>query len=71
MVLYNNNNNENNCNNSYTEFGLRYCAGVQTNFGLNCSGSSNLKELDLLLKASCLIRRLKSDVMTQLPSKIR
>lgn len=56
---------------SYQDFGLRYCSGVQTNYGWDFSGSSNLKELEILLKACCLIRRLKSDVMTQLPSKIR
>ncbi|XP_031779096.1 SWI/SNF-related matrix-associated actin-dependent regulator of chromatin subfamily A-like protein 1 [Nasonia vitripennis] len=56
---------------SYQDFGMRYCSGVQTNYGWDFNGSSNLKELEILLKACCLIRRLKSDVMTQLPSKIR
>ncbi|XP_014210955.1 SWI/SNF-related matrix-associated actin-dependent regulator of chromatin subfamily A-like protein 1 [Copidosoma floridanum] len=56
---------------SYKDYGIRYCAGVQNKFGWDFSGSSNLKELEMLLKACCLIRRLKTDVMTQLPSKIK
>lgn len=34
-------------------------------------GASNLGELNALLKASVLVRRLKRDVLTQLPSKRR
>lgn len=56
---------------SYQEYGLRYCSGVQTNFGWDFTGSSNLKELEILLKATCVIRRLKTEVMSELPSKIR
>ncbi|XP_058804716.1 SWI/SNF-related matrix-associated actin-dependent regulator of chromatin subfamily A-like protein 1 [Phymastichus coffea] len=56
---------------NYYEYGARYCAGVQTKFGWDFSGSSNLKELENLLKTCCMIRRLKSEVMNQLPSKIR
>ncbi|XP_043480130.1 SWI/SNF-related matrix-associated actin-dependent regulator of chromatin subfamily A-like protein 1 [Leptopilina heterotoma] len=54
-----------------TEFGIRYCDGVKSTFGWNFTGSSNLQELDLLLKAFCLLRRIKSDVLQQLPPKIR
>lgn len=53
------------------EYGSRYCAAVKTQFGMDYSGSSNVAELQLLLKTSCLIRRLKSDVLKQLPAKIR
>ena len=35
------------------------------------SGSSHMSELRLLLEETCLIRRLKSDVLGQLPSKRR
>lgn len=53
------------------EYGLRYCAGQKTTFGWDFTGSSNMQELQLLLKTTCMIRRLKADVLNQLPSKIR
>ncbi|XP_011493885.1 PREDICTED: SWI/SNF-related matrix-associated actin-dependent regulator of chromatin subfamily A-like protein 1 [Ceratosolen solmsi marchali] len=56
---------------SYQEFGIRYCGGVKRTFGWDFLGSTNSKELEILLKACCLIRRLKSEVMLELPSKIR
>ncbi|KAJ4438860.1 hypothetical protein ANN_14813 [Periplaneta americana] len=53
------------------KFGKRYCAGVKDQFGWNFSGSSNLEELKLLLEDSVMIRRLKSDVIPELPPKVR
>lgn len=41
------------------------------NWGWDYSGSSNLGELKLLLEESLMLRRLKSDVLSQLPSKQR
>ncbi|CAL7946842.1 unnamed protein product [Xylocopa violacea] len=55
----------------YQEYGIRYCAGEKTSYGWNFSGSSNMQELQLLLKRTCVIRRLKNDVLNQLPSKKR
>ncbi|PNF23884.1 hypothetical protein B7P43_G13718, partial [Cryptotermes secundus] len=56
---------------SFFEFGMRYCAGVKNSFGWDFKGSSNMKELQLLLERHLMIRRLKSDVISQLPSKVR
>ncbi|XP_018400748.1 PREDICTED: SWI/SNF-related matrix-associated actin-dependent regulator of chromatin subfamily A-like protein 1 [Cyphomyrmex costatus] len=56
---------------SYEDYGIRYCAGQRNEFGWNFIGSSNTQELQVLLKSNCMIRRLKSDVLNQLPSKIR
>ncbi|KAL1109987.1 hypothetical protein AAG570_014066 [Ranatra chinensis] len=53
------------------EFGVRYCEGKQDRFGWNFNGSSNLDELRILLEEKIMIRRLKTDVLDQLPSKIR
>ncbi|XP_043276402.1 SWI/SNF-related matrix-associated actin-dependent regulator of chromatin subfamily A-like protein 1 [Venturia canescens] len=55
----------------FHDYGIRYCAGEKKSFGWDYSGSSNMQELQLLLRACCLIRRLKSDVLKQLPDKIR
>uniref|UniRef100_A0A8D2J952 SWI/SNF-related matrix-associated actin-dependent regulator of chromatin subfamily A-like protein 1 n=1 Tax=Varanus komodoensis TaxID=61221 RepID=A0A8D2J952_VARKO len=52
-------------------FGLRYCDAKQSPWGWDYSGSSNLGELKLLLEESIMIRRLKSDVLSQLPAKQR
>nr|XP_054767877.1 SWI/SNF-related matrix-associated actin-dependent regulator of chromatin subfamily A-like protein 1 [Lytechinus pictus] len=56
---------------SFHDFALRYCDAKQTHFGWDYSGSSNLTELHLLLEEKVMIRRLKKDVLGQLPSKIR
>ena len=47
----------------YTKFMARYCAGEHK--------ASHLKELNYLLRKNCFVRRLKKDVLTQLPDKTR
>ncbi|XP_064401335.1 SWI/SNF-related matrix-associated actin-dependent regulator of chromatin subfamily A-like protein 1 isoform X1 [Halichondria panicea] len=56
---------------SHTQFGLRYCNGVKSQFGWDFSGASNMSELQLYLEDSIMIRRMKSEVLDQLPSKTR
>lgn len=56
---------------SFFEFGQRYCNGVKNKFGWDFSGASNMQELQVFLEDCIMIRRLKSDVMEQLPSKRR
>lgn len=41
---------------SFKEYGMRYCAGKQTTFGFDCSGQSNLQELNLILRQKFMIR---------------
>uniref|UniRef100_A0A8C5QN21 SWI/SNF-related matrix-associated actin-dependent regulator of chromatin subfamily A-like protein 1 n=1 Tax=Leptobrachium leishanense TaxID=445787 RepID=A0A8C5QN21_9ANUR len=55
----------------FHDFAVRYCDAKQMPWGWDYSGSSNLAELKLLLEESVMIRRLKSDVLSQLPSKQR
>ncbi|KAG8125233.1 hypothetical protein E2320_020541 [Naja naja] len=55
----------------FHEFGVRYCDAKQRPWGWDYSGSSNLGELKLLLEETVMIRRLKSDVLSQLPAKQR
>lgn len=50
---------------------MRYCAGKQTNFGWNYQGATNMTELQLILEEKYMIRRLKTEVLSQLPSKQR
>ncbi|KAM5228871.1 SWI/SNF-related matrix-associated actin-dependent regulator of chromatin subfamily A-like protein 1 [Ctenodactylus gundi] len=52
-------------------FGLRYCDAKRQSWGWDYSGSSNLGELKLLLEEAVMLRRLKSDVLSQLPAKQR
>ncbi|KAH3759633.1 chromatin-remodeling complex ATPase chain [Pelomyxa schiedti] len=55
---------------NFMEFGLRYCGGQRTRFGWNFDGATNLQELNVLL-GTCMIRRLKQEVLTELPEKRR
>ncbi|XP_069472910.1 SWI/SNF-related matrix-associated actin-dependent regulator of chromatin subfamily A-like protein 1 [Ambystoma mexicanum] len=55
----------------FHDFGNRYCEAKQTLWGWDYSGSCNLTELKLLLEESLMLRRLKSDVLSQLPAKQR
>jgi SWI/SNF-related matrix-associated actin-dependent regulator of chromatin subfamily A-like protein 1 len=57
-------------------FANRYCAAKEKHFGngrvaMDLSGADNLRELSSKLRATCLIRRLKSDVISELPPKQR
>ncbi|KAB7505671.1 SWI/SNF-related matrix-associated actin-dependent regulator of chromatin subfamily A-like protein 1, partial [Armadillidium nasatum] len=56
---------------NFQDYGIRYCAGKQQQWGWDFSGSSNMEELQILLESTIMIRRLKSDVITQLPPKQR
>lgn len=56
---------------SRSSFGIRYCNGFQAHFGWDFSGSSNLPELHIVMANTILIRRLKRDVLDQLPAKTR
>ncbi len=49
----------------------RYCDAYLDRFGWNTSGASNLEELQKKLRMSFMIRRLKEDVLTELPPKRR
>jgi uncharacterized protein (DUF3820 family) len=49
----------------------RFCDRKQGRFGVDVSGASNLAELNMVLGHTVMIRRLKRDVLTQLPHKRR
>src|SRR3990167_241721 len=52
-------------------FAKRYCAAYQSKWGWDFSGASHLDELQDRLRANCMVRRLKKDVLTELPPKRR
>ena len=51
---------------SYTK---TFCDAVQDTYGWDMSGASNLEELQRKLRGSVMIRRLKKDVLKELPPK--
>jgi SNF2 family DNA or RNA helicase len=59
----------------FFRFAKRYCNAHKVHFGRvshwDFSGASNLPELQEWLRATCMVRRLKKDVLTELPAKRR
>lgn len=56
---------------NFTAFAYRYCAPKETPYGMVYDGSCNTKELHRILSSSVMIRRLKKDVLNELPDKRR
>ena len=54
---------------TFREFGHRYCDPKRGTYGIDWKGSSNTEELRLILNATLFIRRLKEEVLTELPRK--
>lgn len=57
--------------NNYWRFAARYCAGHKGRFGYDDTGASNLDELQEILRSEFMVRRLKKDVLKDLPAKRR
>lgn len=56
---------------SFFGFAKRYCGGTNNGYGWDFSGASNLDELQKKLRESFMVRRLKSEVLKELPAKQR
>lgn len=56
---------------SFWKYAMRYCNGFQNNFGWDFTGASHLDELQEKLRSTIMVRRLKKDVLTELPAKRR
>jgi len=56
---------------NFMAYARKYCNAFQTRFGWDFSGASNLDDLQERLRATCMVRRLKADVLKELPPKRR
>lgn len=56
---------------SFYGFSARYCNGSMGAYGYDATGASNLPELQAKLRGSFMVRRLKADVLKELPAKRR
>jgi SWI/SNF-related matrix-associated actin-dependent regulator 1 of chromatin subfamily A len=52
-------------------YGKRYCDGFQSKYGWDFTGASNLEDLQERLRSTLMVRRLKRDVLKELPAKRR
>jgi SWI/SNF-related matrix-associated actin-dependent regulator 1 of chromatin subfamily A len=52
-------------------YAMRYCNATRGRFGWDFDGASHLDELQEKLRATVMIRRLKANVLTELPAKRR
>lgn len=56
---------------NWGRFAMRYCGGHRNGYGWDVKGASNLQELQELMRSTVMIRRLKADVLKELPPKRR
>ena len=54
---------------TFGRFGYRYCGPTTDSFGTKFDGASNLDELNKLLSDNIMLRRLKANVLKELPPK--
>eukprot|EP00347_Sterkiella_histriomuscorum_P020832 403336296 len=55
----------------FFSYATRYCNPKESQYGMDYTGASNIKELHHILEGKIMIRRLKKDVLKDLPPKIR
>lgn len=55
----------------WLNFAYKYCDAYEGSFGLEADGGSNLEELNEKLRKTFMVRRLKANVLKELPPKTR
>lgn len=55
----------------FWHYASRYCQAYRTKWGTDMSGAAHLDELNEKMRAICYIRRLKGEVLKELPAKQR
>jgi SWI/SNF-related matrix-associated actin-dependent regulator 1 of chromatin subfamily A len=56
---------------SFWKFAQKYCGATHNGYGWDFTGAANLADLQARMRATCMVRRLKADVLLDLPAKIR
>lgn len=56
---------------NFFQYAKRYCNAHQNAYGWDFSGASNLEELQEKLRSTVMVRRMKTEVLTELPAKFR
>ena len=56
---------------NFFKYGIRFCAGYQSQWGWDFTGASHLDELQQILRETVMLRRRKVEVIKELPPKTR
>lgn len=56
---------------TFVEFAEHFCSPKRTRYAIDYSGAANLDELQTKLRENIMVRRLKKDVLKELPPKTR
>jgi SWI/SNF-related matrix-associated actin-dependent regulator 1 of chromatin subfamily A len=56
---------------NFWKYGERYCDMQRNKYGTDVSGASNTEELGMKLRETCMVRRQKSQVLSEMPDKMR
>lgn len=56
---------------SFYGYAKKYCGATSNGYGMETTGASALDKLQTILRSTLMIRRLKSQVLTELPPKTR
>ena len=56
---------------SWANYAYRYCGARNDGYGIKVTGATNTDELARILRSTVMVRRLKADVLKELPPKTR